>query len=57
MEGLQKSAISKSQKKTLPHFGFYQSSFFQVCLTSNVGNGFKVANYGLHPVKLLQVKN
>lgn len=26
----------------------------EVCLTSNIGNGFKVANYGVHPVKLLQ---
>lgn len=26
----------------------------EVCLTSNVGNGFKVENYAAHPVKLLQ---
>jgi len=25
----------------------------EVCLTSNIGNGFKVANYGVHPVKIL----
>ena len=25
----------------------------EVCLTSNIGNGFKVANYSVHPVKLL----
>ena len=27
--------------------------FLQVCLTSNIGNGFKVANYSVHPVRLL----
>ena len=26
----------------------------QVCLTSNIGNGFKVASYSEHPVSLLQ---
>jgi len=26
----------------------------EVCLTSNIGNGFKVKNYAEHPVKLLQ---
>jgi len=25
----------------------------EVCLTSNIGNGFKVANYSVHPVRLL----
>ena len=28
----------------------------EVCLTSNIGNGFKVANYSVHPVKLLHEK-
>ena len=26
----------------------------EVCLTSNIGNGFKVANYSMHPVKIMQ---
>ena len=30
------------------------SPFHQVCLTSNVGNGFKVPSYAEHPVRLLQ---
>ena len=25
----------------------------EVCLTSNIGNGFKVADYSVHPVKIL----
>ena len=26
----------------------------EVCLTSNIGNGFKVSNYSVHPVKVMQ---
>eukprot|EP00090_Calanus_glacialis_P013354 TRINITY_DN21991_c0_g1_i1.p1 TRINITY_DN21991_c0_g1~~TRINITY_DN21991_c0_g1_i1.p1 ORF type:complete len:375 (-),score=92.69 TRINITY_DN21991_c0_g1_i1:75-1199(-) len=26
----------------------------EVCLTSNIGNGFKVANYSVHPVRVMQ---
>jgi len=28
----------------------------EVCLTSNIGNGFKVKNYSEHPVKILQAQ-
>jgi len=28
----------------------------EVCLTSNIGNGFKVKNYSVHPVKILHQK-
>ena len=26
----------------------------EVCLTSNIGNGFKVSSYSVHPVRILQ---
>eukprot|EP00092_Neocalanus_flemingeri_P024964 GFUD01027076.1.p1 GENE.GFUD01027076.1~~GFUD01027076.1.p1 ORF type:complete len:405 (+),score=79.62 GFUD01027076.1:36-1250(+) len=31
-----------------------QNITVEVCLTSNIGNGFKVANYSVHPVKTMQ---
>jgi adenosine deaminase len=36
------------------HCSTLYQRFDQVCLTSNVGNGFKVSSFAAHPVRLLQ---
>ena len=45
--------VTRSAPDTLIHEIIKRNITVEVCLTSNIGNGFKVANYSVHPAKLL----
>ena len=46
-------SIALRSDQSLAHDMKRNNITVEACLTSNIGNGFKVANYSVHPVKLM----